>query len=109
MEKIIKKILKEELGDWDWVDEDKTDLPPIKEIHEWCENNRIQLANWIQKIDQFYEKTDKMTWDGDENDLDRMIGLSVKGIGNELRNIYSSFESIGDEIDYIENPEKFDD
>jgi len=38
-----------------------------------------------------------------------MIALSVRGIGDELRNIYSSLDTIDDEISYIKNPELFRD
>jgi hypothetical protein len=38
-----------------------------------------------------------------------MIALSVRGIGDELKNIYASFETIKGEIDYIQNPEKYND
>jgi hypothetical protein len=38
-----------------------------------------------------------------------MSALSVRGIGDELRNIYASFETIKGEIDYIQNPEKYND
>jgi hypothetical protein len=37
-----------------------------------------------------------------------MITLSIRGIGDDLRNIYASFESIKGEMDYIRNPEKYD-
>ena len=40
---------------------------------------------------------------------DKMLALTVKGIGDELRNIYGSFDSIDDEIDYLRNPKMFDD
>ena len=40
---------------------------------------------------------------------DKMIALTVKGIGDELRNIYSSFDTIDDEIAYIRNPKMLDD
>ena len=36
-----------------------------------------------------------------------MVALSVKGIGDELWNIYASLESIEGEMDYIKNPEKY--
>lgn len=38
-----------------------------------------------------------------------MVGLSVKGVGDELRNIYSSIETISDEVDFIKNPNMYDD
>jgi len=99
------------VNDFDWLEDTDTNLPPIQEINNWCENNRKQISDWIQKIEEFSKRSPKMRWDdmdefGDEN---KMIALSVKGIGDELRNIYSSIETIGNEVDYIENPTLDDD
>jgi len=110
MKNIIKKILRES-DDFDWVDEDKTDLPPIKEIHEWCDKNRNKISNWIQKIDEFYKRSPQMNW-GNQNDFNddgRMIALALKSVGDELRNIDGSFETISGEVDFINNPKMFDD
>jgi hypothetical protein len=43
------------------------------------------------------------------NDEDKMIALSVRAIGDELKNIYSSLDSIENEIHYISDPSMFDD
>ena len=105
----IKKILKE--SEWDWTQENQVDVP-LEEIVNWCENNTIQIIMWIQKIREFDKHSPQMKWDGDDSefaDENKMIALSVKGIGDELRNIYSSFKTIKSEIDYIQNPEKYND
>lgn len=110
MRKTIKKILKEE-NEFEWAQEYQMDVP-LQEIVDWCENNRIQIAGWIQKIDEFDKHSPQMKWDGDDSefaDENKMIALSVRGIGDELKNIYASFEAIKGEIDYIQNPEKYDD
>ena len=108
LRKKIKIILKEE-NDFDWAQENQMDVP-LQDIVDWCENNRIQIAGWIQKIDEFYKSAPQMKWGGDDsefNDENKMIALSVRGIGDELRNIYGSFETIQSEIDYMQNPEKY--
>jgi hypothetical protein len=106
--KLIKKILKE--SEWDWTQENQVDVP-LQDIVDWCDNNGPQIFEWIQKIKEFYKQAPQMSWNsndefGDEN---KMIALSVRGIGDELRNIYASFETIKGEIDYIQNPEKYND
>ena len=108
MKNLIKKILKE--SEWDWTQENQMDVP-IQDISDWCENNRTQIAKWIQNIDEFYKHTPQIDWDSSEpsDDENRMIALSVMSIGHELKNIYSSFGTIGDEINYITNPELFRD
>lgn len=104
----IKKILRE--SDFDWVNDNKTEVP-LDEISEWVYETRYKIAPLIQKIDEFYKQAPHVNWDnkGDMNDEDKMIALSVRGIGDELRNIYSSLDSIDDEIHYISNPSIFDD
>jgi hypothetical protein len=102
--------IKEE-NDFEWTQENQTDVP-LEEIVNWCENNRIQIAGWIQKIEEFDKHSPQMKWDGDNSefaDENKMIALSVRGIGDELKNIYASFETIKGEIDYIQNPEKYND
>jgi hypothetical protein len=107
MKKIIKKVLKE---DFDWIEENQIDLPPIQDIHIWCDNNGPQIFEWIQQINEFYKQSRQINWGVDlSDDEDGMIALSVKGIGDELRNIYASFETIKGEIDYIQNPDKYND
>lgn len=108
MKNIIKKVLKE---DFDWLEDEETNLPPINEINEWCEQNKTQISKWIQQIDEFYRKSPQIKW-GDESDFNDdnvMVALSVKGVGDELRNIYSSIETISDEVDFIKNPNMYDD
>lgn len=102
MKKTIKKILRE--SEWDWTQENQIEVP-IQDIGDWCENNRTQIAGWIQKIDEFYKNAPQMEYDNDEG----MMALSVRSIGHELINIYSSFDTIQDEINYIQNPEKYND
>lgn len=105
----INKTLKE--SEWDWTQENQIEVP-IQDIGDWCENNRTQIASWIQKIDEFYKSSPQMKWDNDESefsDENKMIALSVKAIGGELRNIYSSFDTIQDEINYIQNPDIYND
>ena len=104
----IRKILKE--SDFDWTKENTTEVP-IKEIEGWVDKTRYEVAGWIQKIDEFYKNAPQVDWGirGDMGDEDKMLALTVKGIGDELRNIYSSFDSIDDEINYLRNPEMFDD
>jgi hypothetical protein len=102
--------IKEE-NDFEWTQEYQMDVP-LEDIVNWCENNRIQIADWIQKIDEFDKHSPQMKWDGDDSefaDENKMIALSVRGIGDELKNIYASFEAIKGEIDYIQNPEKYND
>ena len=109
MKDLIKKVIKEEL-DFGWAQEDNREVP-IQDIKTWCENNRTQISEWVQKIDEFYKHTPQIDWDSSEpsDDENRMIALSVMSIGHELKNIYSSFDTIGDEINYITNPELFRD
>lgn len=47
MEGVIKKIIREEIEDFDWLDDEETNLPPINEINEWCEQNKTQISKWI--------------------------------------------------------------
>jgi len=104
----IRKILSE--SDFDWTKENTNEVP-IKDIEDWMDKTRYEVAGWIQKIDEFYKNAPQVDWGirGDMGDEDKMLALTVKGIGDELRNIYSSFDSIDDEINYLRNPEMFDD
>lgn len=104
----IRKILRE--SDFDWANDNSVDVP-IDEISEWVYETRYKVAPLIQKIDEFYKQAPQVNWGdrGDMNDEDRMIALSVRGIGDELRNIYASLDTIDDEISYIKNPELFRD
>jgi len=104
----IRKILSE--SDFDWTKENTNEVP-IKDIEDWMDKTRYEVAGWIQKIDEFYKNAPQVDWGirGDIGDEDKMLALTVKGIGDELRNIYSSFDSIDDEINYLRNPEMFDD
>jgi hypothetical protein len=105
----INKILKE--SEWDWTQENQVDVP-LQDIVDWCDNNGPQIFEWIQKIKEFNKHSPQIKWDGNDSefgDENKMIALSVKGIGDELRNIYASFETIKGEIDYIQNPEKYND
>lgn len=103
---IIKKILKE--SEWDWTEENQTEAP-INEIETWVIKNQNDIKEWLKKIKDFYEMSPQMDWSSsdDYNDQNKMIALSIKGIGDELKNIYSSFETIKSEMDYIRNPEKY--
>ena len=104
----IKKILRE--SDFDWANDNNTEVP-IEEISEWVYETRYKISPLIKKIEEFYKQAPQVNWDdkGDMNDEDKMIALSVRGIGDELRNIYSSLDTIDDEISYIKNPELFRD
>jgi hypothetical protein len=105
MKNIIKKILKE--SEWDWTNEADKDVP-INEISNWVEETRYKISPLIQKIDEFYKQAPQTKWDSEKIDNDQMTALSVKSIGDELRNIYSSLDTISDEINYLSNPELFD-
>jgi hypothetical protein len=104
---VIKKVLKE--SDWDWTQENQMDVP-IKEIEDWVDNTKAEVWDWINKLREFDKNAPQMTWSGVEefDDQNKMITLSIRGIGDDLRNIYASFESIKGEMDYIRNPEKYD-
>ena len=104
----IRKILRE--SDFDWANDSSVDVP-LDEISEWTYETRYKVAPFIQKIDEFYKQAPKVNWSNreDMNDEDKMIALSVRAIGDELKNIYSSLESIENEIHYISNPSMFDD
>ena len=103
----IRKILKE--SDFDWTKENTTEVP-IKDIESWVNKTRYEVAGWIQKIDEFHKNLPRIDWSDKESSTskDSMITLTVKGIGEELRNIYGSFDSIDDEIAYIRNPKMLD-
>ena len=104
----IRKILRE--SDFDWANDNSVDVP-IDEISEWAYETRYKVAPFIQKINEFYKQAPQVNWSNreDMNDEDKMIALSVRGIGDELRNIYASLDTIDDEISYIKNPELFRD
>ena len=103
----IRKILRE--SDFDWTEENTNEVP-IKDIGDWVDKTRYEVAGWIQKIDEFYKKAPQVDWNvkSDMEEEDKMLALTVKGIGDELRNIYGSFDSIDDEIYYLRNPKMFD-
>lgn len=104
----IRKILKE--SDFDWTKENTTEVP-IKDIEGWVDKTRYEISEWIQKIDEFHKNSPRVDWFDKESvtSKDNMITLEVKGIGDELRNIYGSLDSIDDGIAYIRNPEMNDD
>ena len=104
----IRKILKE--SDFDWTKENTTEVP-IKEIEGWVDKTRYEVAGWIQKIEEFHKNSPRVDWSGKESvtSKDSMITLTVKGIGDELRNIYGSLDTIDGDIEYIRNPKMFDD
>ena len=104
----IRKILRE--SDFDWANDSSVDVP-LDEISEWAYETRYKVAPFIQKINEFYKQAPQVNWSNrdDMNDEDKMIALSVREIGNELKNIYSSLESIENEIHYISDPSMFDD
>jgi hypothetical protein len=107
MKNIIKKILKE--SEWDWTNEADKDVP-VNEISNWVEETRYKISPLIQKIDEFYKQAPQVKWDKDEEvGNDQLVALSVKSIGDELKNIYYSLETISDEINHLSNPELFDD
>ena len=105
---VIKKILRE--SEWDWTQENQMDVP-LQDIVDWCDNSGPQIFEWIQKIKEFYKSAPQMSWNDKEefNDENKMIALSVKGISDELRNIYASLETIKDEMNYIQNPDRYND
>ena len=108
MRNLIKKILKE--SDFDWTKENTTEVP-IKEIEGWVDKTRYEVAGWIQKIEEFHKNSPRVDWSDKESVTSKnsMITLTVKGIGEELRNIYGSLDSIDGDIEYIRNPKMFDD
>ena len=108
MKSRIRKILKE--SDFDWTKENTTEVP-IKEIEGWVDKTRYEVAGWIQKIEEFHKNSPRVDWSGKESvtSKDSMITLTVKGIGDELRNIYGSLDTIDGDIEYIRNPKMFDD
>jgi hypothetical protein len=108
MKNLIKSILKE--SDFDWTNDSNTEVP-IEEISEWVYETRYKISPIIKKIEEFYKQTPQVNWNDkvDMSDDDKMIALSVRSIGDELRNVYSSLETIDDEISYIKNPELFRD
>jgi hypothetical protein len=105
---VIKKLLREFDGEWEWTEENHTEVP-LTDIESWVNETKYKITPLIQKIDEFYKTAPQMNWSNndDYNDQNKMVALSVKGIGDELRNIYASLESIEGEMDYIKNPEKY--
>jgi len=107
MKDTIKKILREFDEDFLWTQENQMEVP-LQDITDWCNNNETQIAEWIKNVDEFYKQSPQMQWTGDEDsDDNKMVALSVKAIGDELRNIYNSFGTIRDEINYIQNPDMY--
>lgn len=108
MRNLIKNILKE--SDFEWTKENTTEVP-IKDIEGWVDKTRYEISEWIQKIDEFHKNSPRVDWSGKESvtSKDSMITLTVKGIGDELRNIYGSLDTIDGDIEYIRNPKMFDD
>jgi len=104
----IRKILRE--SDFDWVNDANVEVP-IEEISEWSYETQNKIFPMMRKLKDFYEQAPQVDWTNKEDmeDEDKMIGLSIKQIGDELSNIMSSLESIDDEINYIKNPELFRD
>ncbi len=107
--KNIKKLLREFDHEWEWTEENQTEVP-LRDIESWVNETKYKISPLIEKIDEFYKTAPQINWDNndDYNDQNKMIALSVKGIGDELRNIYTSLKTIEGEMDYIRNPEKYD-
>lgn len=108
MREVIRKILKES-DELDWLRDSETDVP-LDEIIDWIDTSLPLINKWIQKINQFNKQSPQMSWNDETefSDENKMLALSVKGIGDELRNIYSSFETIDGEVEFIKNPNIYD-
>lgn len=108
MREVIRKILKES-DELDWLRDSETDVP-LDEIINWIDTSLPLINKWIQKIDQFNKQSPQMTWSDETefSDENKMLALSVKSVGDELRNIYSSFETIDGEVEFIKNPNMYD-
>lgn len=105
MREVIRKILKES-DELDWLRDSETDVP-LDDIIDWIDTSLPLINKWIQKIDQFNKQ---MTWSDETefSDENKMLALSVTSVGDELRNIYSSFETIDGEVEFIKNPNMYD-
>ena len=71
MKNRIRKILRE--SDFDWTEENTNEVP-IKDIEDWVDKTRYEVAGWIQKIDEFYKKAPQVDWNSrsDMEEEDKM-------------------------------------
>jgi hypothetical protein len=100
MREVIRKILKES-DELDWIRDSEPNVP-LDEITDWIDTSLPLINKWVQKIHQFNKQSPQMAWNGETEFSD--LALSVKSIGDELSNIYSSFETIDGEVEFIKNP-----
>ena len=92
MKKIIKKILREEIGDFDWVDDIEPYILPDKWIihNDKGDGDRIKLETWLE------EKG--FSW-GHGNTIKDMLPYKTIYYFNQTNNMFDGYQSWNNILD----------